>query len=118
MKDEIAKARSLGGRARAKSLSAERRSEIGRLGGIGKKAKALEERHARATRLPEARYKGVLSLLDVEIPVYVLDDGRRVIGRTAATEMLTSIKGGGALEKYLGAARSGGPGKGREGPSG
>lgn len=25
-----------------------------------------------------------------------------MIGRTAATEMLTDIKGGGALEKYLG----------------
>jgi hypothetical protein len=32
----------------------------------------------------------------------VLGDGRRVIGRTSATELLTEIKGGGALEKYLG----------------
>ena len=29
------------------------------------------------------------------------DIARRVIGRTAATELLTGIKGGGALEKYL-----------------
>jgi hypothetical protein len=36
------------------------------------------------------------------MPCYVLSDGRRVIGRTSATEMLTDIKGGGALEKYLG----------------
>lgn len=29
-------------------------------------------------------------------------DGQRVIGRTSTTEMLTGIKGGGGLEKYLG----------------
>ena len=31
----------------------------------------------------------------------MLDNGVRVIGRTAATEVLTGIKGGGALEKYI-----------------
>ncbi|MBI5491228.1 MAG: P63C domain-containing protein [Deltaproteobacteria bacterium] len=40
--------------------------------------------------------------MDEEIPCYVLNDGRRVIGRTSATELLTEIRGGGALEKYLG----------------
>lgn len=34
----------------------------------------------------------------------MLGDGQRVIGRTSATEMLTGIKGGGGLEKYLGVA--------------
>ena len=38
----------------------------------------------------------------MDIPCYVLSDGQRVIGRTSATELLTGIKGGGALEKYLG----------------
>jgi len=38
----------------------------------------------------------------MEIPCYVLDNGQRVIGRTSATEMLSGIKGGGGLEKYLG----------------
>jgi hypothetical protein len=52
--------------------------------------------------LPVARYKGFLNLMDLEIPCYVLDNGQRVIGRTASTEMLTGIKGGGDLEKYLG----------------
>lgn len=52
--------------------------------------------------LPTALYKGVLDLIGFEIPCYVLDSGQRVIGRTAYTEALTGIKGGGDLEKYLG----------------
>lgn len=52
--------------------------------------------------LPEAKYKGILNLVGTELPCYVLDTGQRVIGRTSFTEMLTGIKGGGALEKYLG----------------
>ena len=35
------------------------------------------------------------------MPCYVLDDGQKIIGRTSATELLTGIKGGGALEKYI-----------------
>ena len=54
-----------------------------------------------AEGLPEAKYKGVLNLLDVEVPCYVLSNGQRVIGRTSMTELLTGIRGGGALEKYL-----------------
>lgn len=37
----------------------------------------------------------------VEVPCYVLSDGRRVISRVGATEILTGIKGGGDLEKYV-----------------
>ena len=47
------------------------------------------------TALPVAQHRGVLRLLNFEIPCYVLSDGRRVIGRTSAAEMLTGIKGGG-----------------------
>ncbi len=53
-------------------------------------------------KLPTAQYKGVLDLLGLEIPCYVLDTGQRVIGRTAYTVALTGIKAGGGLEKYLG----------------
>lgn len=52
--------------------------------------------------MPTAKYKGVLNLVNMDIPCYVLDNGQRVIGRTSVTEMLTGVKGGGALEKYLG----------------
>ncbi len=51
--------------------------------------------------LPVARYKGTLNLLDVDVPCYVLDNGLHVVGRTSMTELLTGIKGGGGLEKYL-----------------
>ena len=53
--------------------------------------------------LPVAKYKGELNLLDMTVPCYVLSNGQRVIGRTSMTELLTGIKGGGALEIYLGA---------------
>jgi hypothetical protein len=50
---------------------------------------------------PVARWPGQLSVGDQEIPVYVLDDGRRVISRTGALNFLTGGKGGGNLESYL-----------------
>jgi hypothetical protein len=91
-----------GGKARAKKLSSEERSAIAK--------KAVEARWARkkkaeedsAAYLPTAKYKGFLNLMGGEIPAYVLDNGQRVIGRTSATELLTGIKGGGDLEKYIG----------------
>lgn len=50
---------------------------------------------------PIARWPGVLSVGNVEIPVYVLDDGRRIVSRTGATTILTDGKGGGNLESYV-----------------
>ncbi|MBK9497378.1 MAG: hypothetical protein IPO08_23225 [Xanthomonadales bacterium] len=52
--------------------------------------------------MPIARWRGALNIVGLEVPCYVLDNGQKVIGRTSATELLTGIKGGGALEKYLG----------------
>lgn len=108
-----------GGRVRAQRLTPEERSAIAREGGLKKagKARALAAGTPDALEvvgaeddvpafspewLPVADYKGVLPLMDLQIPCYVLSDGRRVIGRTSATEMLTEIKGGGAFEKYVG----------------
>jgi len=51
--------------------------------------------------LPVAKHRGYLPMMDIDVPVYVLSNAQRVIGRTSATELLTGIKGGGALEKYL-----------------
>ena len=57
---------------------------------------------SRAESLPEARYPGVLNLAGVEIPVYVLSNGQRVITRMAATKVLTDSKTRQAdLESYL-----------------
>jgi hypothetical protein len=110
-----------GGLARAKRLSAEERKEIAKQAadvrwgkarkllpidgeepadGIIEEPSADKEIVDRAM-LPEARLKGVLRLLDLEIPCYILSDGQRVIGRTSTAEMLTGIKGSGNLESYL-----------------
>ncbi len=51
---------------------------------------------------PTAKWPGILTIGNVELPVYVLDDGRRVISRTGATDVITGKKGGGNLESYLG----------------
>jgi hypothetical protein len=50
---------------------------------------------------PEAKWQGFLTVGDREVPVYVLDDGRRVISRTGATGVLVGPQGGGNLESYL-----------------
>jgi hypothetical protein len=113
-----------GGKARAEKLSPEQRSEQARRAVQARWArnKGIEHGGSSITpleaskpekpevlpstdALPVAKYKGVLDFRDIgglEIPCYVLEGGRRVIGRTSFTEMLTSIKGGGDLEKYLG----------------
>lgn len=52
-------------------------------------------------KIPEAKYWGVLPLGEAELPVYVLDNGTRVISRTGATGVLTDRKGGGNIESYL-----------------
>ncbi|MBI1374192.1 MAG: hypothetical protein GC159_15855 [Phycisphaera sp.] len=97
---------SKGGNARAKKLSPERRSEIAKKANMARWAKRRVENAAENNlpdgELPEAAYKGFLRVMGVEVPCYVLNTGQRVIGRTSATEMLTGIKGGGALEKYIG----------------
>lgn len=53
------------------------------------------------SKLPEARFMGSLKMPgDLEIPCFVLDDGRRVISRTGATNALTE-KSSSDLESYL-----------------
>jgi P63C domain len=109
-KDE-AKAR--GGHARAESLTPEERAEIARKAATARWAKpeahepeereddALEEILDPIPAMPIARWRGMLNIVGLEVPCYVLDDGQKIIGRTSATELLTGIKGGGALEKYI-----------------
>jgi hypothetical protein len=93
-----------GGLARAESMTPEQRKEAA--------SKAAKERWKRAKTkhvavepresIPTATYKGILPLMGMDVPCYNLDNGLRVIGRTSFTELLTDIKGGGDLEKYLG----------------
>lgn len=50
---------------------------------------------------PIARWAGELSFGEEDVSCYVLGDGRRVISRTSATNVLTGKKGGGNLEQYI-----------------
>jgi hypothetical protein len=99
-----------GGRARARKLSATQRADIARRAAHARWKQAAdtgmqisdeEEGIEAGPSLPIAQWRGPLNIVGLEVPCYVLDNGIRVIGRTAATELLTGIKGGGALEKYL-----------------
>jgi hypothetical protein len=60
-----------------------------------------EESEPVSHKAPKAKWPGVLTVGDQEVPVYVLEDGRRVISRTGALNFLTGGKGGGNLESYL-----------------
>jgi hypothetical protein len=102
-KNDLAQMAAEGGKARAKKLLPVERQEQARHAANarwGAERTKKKERGA-AEGMPEAKYKGFLNVVGTELPCYVLNDGRRVIGRTNATEMLTEIKGGGSLEKYL-----------------
>jgi hypothetical protein len=79
----IAEVASLGGIARAKSLSPEERSEIGR--------RAVETRWEKAGKLaaaPKATHEGTLRIGDIEISCAVLEDGRRVLSQAEFLEAL------------------------------
>lgn len=76
--------RAKGGNARAARLTDDRRSEIARMGALARNANREGE------TLPTATHKGVLRIGELEIPCFVLDDGRRVIsgrGMTTAIGM-------------------------------
>jgi hypothetical protein len=51
--------------------------------------------------MPIARWRGTLNIVGIEVPCYVLDNGMKLIGRVSATEVLSRIKGGGDLERYM-----------------
>ena len=95
---------SRGGNARKKALTPARRKDIAQKAAQARWSSAgnfNEELLDIAGELPTAKLRGFLTVSDPPVPCYVLDNDLRVIGRTSATEVLTGIKGGGALEKYL-----------------
>ena len=103
-----------GGLARASSLSPQRRVEIAREAAQlrwrvkRKQVEPIEPEYLDqepeilepSPAMPIARWRGMLNIVGIDVPCYVLDDGQKIIGRVSATEVLTGIKGGGALEKY------------------
>ena len=105
--------RAKGGLARASAMSPVERSESARRAAKARweKASIVEISdspdpddlvESADPALPTAHWRGLLNIVGLDVPCYVLDDGQKIIGRTSATELLTGIKGGGALEKYLG----------------
>ncbi len=103
-----------GGYARAEALTREERAEIAQKAALARWSKnsprdaveqyeeGWEEILDPVPAMPVAHWRGTLNIVGIEVPCYVLDDGQKIIGRTSATELLTGIKGGGALEKYIG----------------
>ncbi|HEV8415677.1 MAG TPA: P63C domain-containing protein [Bryobacteraceae bacterium] len=106
------------GRARMKKLSMEERKELARgaakarwgkhrasMRGPGEvstsDAPKTDPIVLQANTLPVARWPGEIEIGQSKIACYVLDDGRRVISRGAATAFLTDGTGGGNLEQYL-----------------
>jgi len=57
----------------------------GRLMGVDPKA---------TPEIPKARYGGILAIGEVQIPCYVLDDGRRVIHQRGMVKSLGMARGG------------------------
>lgn len=91
---------SKGGKARAKLLSSEQRSDIARIGAMAKWKKS----DADPDRLPEASHQGKLAIGDVELDVYVLadGDGRRLLHkRGMARAMGLKSTGGNAFMKTI-----------------
>jgi hypothetical protein len=88
---------SLGGQARAQRLSTEQKREIA--------LKAAEARWARIRdpqRLPEAVSAGILTIGDVGLDVYVLDDRRRLINKAAMAKALSlKSEGGNAFMRTM-----------------
>lgn len=110
--------RAKGGHARAAALTPEERRESARKAAAARWSKAespevaegedpgepsgaIEEVLEPLPAMPVARWRGTLNIVGIEVPCYVLDNGQKIIGRTSATELLTGIRGGGALEKYI-----------------
>ena len=75
---------SMGGKARAESLSPEQRSEI------AKKASAAR------WGVPKATHFGELNLVGIKIPCYVLNDGRRVLSQRGLQTSIGLSGSGGA----------------------
>lgn len=85
MSERCEEGRAKGGKARAEALSPEKRKEIAR-----KAAEARWGTKEDSQVYPQVTHRGVIEIGDIELPCFILDDGRRVIsgrGMTAAIGM-------------------------------
>jgi hypothetical protein len=87
--EEAATGRAKGGKARAESLSPEKRKEIA--------TRAAEARWGGDGQIAQATHGSEdhpLKIGDIEIPCYVLEDGRRVLQQTGLIQSLNMSHGG------------------------
>lgn len=82
---ETKEAAVLGGKARARSLTAEERSGGARLAALARWGGAP---------LPKATHAGVLRIGEIEIDCFVIEDGRRVISQSGMSKAIGTSKGG------------------------
>lgn len=93
---------SKGGAARMKNLTRVEKQSLASKAANARWNKHKNQALSLEAGIPEALYPGILTLSGVEIPVYVLSNGQRVIARIAATKLLTDSKTRQAdLESYL-----------------
>ena len=85
-----------GGIARAEKLSSDERSEIARTAAVARWG------------LPKASHFGTIAVGNIEIPCFVLEDGRRVISGRGLTTAV-GMKGRGPAVSYTHLIRSGVP---------
>jgi hypothetical protein len=88
---------SLGGEARAKALSSEKRSEIARNAAFAKHEKA-----GNLPPMPKATHEGVLQIGDAEIGCAVLENGQRVLTQSDFMRVLGRARQAKGREYYEG----------------
>lgn len=84
---------SKGGKARAKNLSAEERSEIAKAGAAARWNKSANT--GASLNLPTATHQGSMRIGDLDLDCYVLEDGRRVFHKRGMAKALGMKSGGG-----------------------
>lgn len=80
--------KSKGGKALADKMTPEERKA---------KSMAMTEAKRRRKELPKVTHEGLLKILDVEIPCYVLSNGQRVLSQRGINEAFTGNRGGGIV---------------------
>jgi hypothetical protein len=86
--DEVIEGRAKGGVARANALTPEQRKEISRKAADAKKAKSL------LPRATHGKDDHPLRIGNIEIPCYVLEDGKRVLAQRGMVSALGMARGG------------------------
>ncbi|WP_052700071.1 hypothetical protein [Methylocucumis oryzae] len=85
-KDLIGKAK--GGKALADKMTIEERKA---------KSLAMVDAKKRRKEMPKATHDGILIILDIKIPCYVLSNGQRVLSQRGISEAFTGNRGGEVL---------------------